>query len=482
MEQWMLKKVSRTPAPCGLDLGDGSERAEYVNQDYILHALGRPHRNVNIMYTYYPKDKEWPQRISEACKDMEIHFQWDYPYDDYFPYEGGIGGSTEGQPFEQMRDIRRHGQDVTLTLTIDCSLEDEYLRQIAKELKPFGRMRLRINHECTGDWFTHNQRYSFEEIGAFFERFDKIIKEEAPNIRTVLCAGCVTDLEDSDSKVQAEDALLGAYKAADVWSMDCYLALHYGWPFDVCEKGGDSYATTPVDVFCKRLELTAKRLAKVTGTKKPLVVSEFNTDGDVTGPLHQGESIQRFVDKLKKDHAEQWFGGFCLYQFRDRGRLGLEIEDPNNASVGIAQPLLRDYKKLLQDPYFLPGEKMIGDTELPVVLRWGSAEDAEGLQFTVPFEASPEFCELTFEENLNLMIEVHGHWFYKAPGTKTIDLMSAFFENPLGGAEDITFTIYAPPATGENDPEQGEDWLDNYYTTIHKLPSLRLRYEPVAEA
>lgn len=85
-----ISKVMLRPAKCGLDLGDGSERAEYVDQDYILQTLGRPHRNINIMYTYYPKDKEWPQRISEACKDMEIHFQWDYPYDDYFPYECGI--------------------------------------------------------------------------------------------------------------------------------------------------------------------------------------------------------------------------------------------------------------------------------------------------------------------------------------------------------------------------------------------------------
>ena len=67
-----LNKVTLTAATCGLDLGDGSERAEYVNQDYILNTLGRPHRNIGIMYTYYPKDKEWPERISVACKDSGI--------------------------------------------------------------------------------------------------------------------------------------------------------------------------------------------------------------------------------------------------------------------------------------------------------------------------------------------------------------------------------------------------------------------------
>ena len=45
-------------AKCGLDLGYGSERAEYVDQDYILHKLGRPHRCVNVMYTLYPKDAD----------------------------------------------------------------------------------------------------------------------------------------------------------------------------------------------------------------------------------------------------------------------------------------------------------------------------------------------------------------------------------------------------------------------------------------
>ena len=108
------------------------------------------------------------------------------------------------QPFEQMRDIRRHGQDVALTLTIDCSLEDQYLRQIAQDLKPFGRMRLRINHECGGDWFTHNQRFSYQEVGDFFVRFAKIVKEEAPQISVVFCGSAVGDISVEDAPVQFE--------------------------------------------------------------------------------------------------------------------------------------------------------------------------------------------------------------------------------------------------------------------------------------
>ena len=32
-----LHKVHIGKANCAIDLGDGSERGEYVNQDYILH-------------------------------------------------------------------------------------------------------------------------------------------------------------------------------------------------------------------------------------------------------------------------------------------------------------------------------------------------------------------------------------------------------------------------------------------------------------
>ena len=37
-----ISKTQLTPAKCALDLGDGSERGLYVNQDYILRKLGRP--------------------------------------------------------------------------------------------------------------------------------------------------------------------------------------------------------------------------------------------------------------------------------------------------------------------------------------------------------------------------------------------------------------------------------------------------------
>ena len=48
-----IKKIHMGPAKCAVDLGDGSERGEYVNQDYILNKLGRPHRAVSpVSYTH----------------------------------------------------------------------------------------------------------------------------------------------------------------------------------------------------------------------------------------------------------------------------------------------------------------------------------------------------------------------------------------------------------------------------------------------
>ncbi|MDE6566830.1 MAG: hypothetical protein K2K70_03735, partial [Lachnospiraceae bacterium] len=111
----------------------------------------------------------------------------------------------------------------------------------------------------------------------------------------------------------------------------------------------------------------------------------------------------------------------------------------------------------------------------------GGAEDSEGVAIPLTFEKTPEFCEISFEEDLNLMMEINGRWFYKAPETKTVDLMPAFFETPIEPDTELTLKIFAPPASGENDPEQGEDWATNYYTTMQKMPQLRIRYESVKD-
>lgn len=463
-------------AKCAADLGDGSERGEYVSQDYILSRLGRPLRSISLMYCYYPLDEQWPARISEVMKDADISFQWDYPYDDYFPYLGGLGGNTDGEPFTFMRDIRRHGQDVTLTLTIDPHVSDEHLAAIGDDLRTFGRLFLRINHEATGTWFSFNKRASYQEVADFYCRAVRIIKEHAPNVQTVLCIGGVEHPENGE-EIEMEKEFSQAVRDTDIWSVDKYMALHWGWPYDVAEPGGTSFGRSGVREVYDLTKMSFERFRYICGgITKPMVMSEFNADGDVTGAYEQAEMVKLFCDILREEKAE-WFTGFTFYQFRDRGRLGLEIQDPNNAEVGIEQPVMKVYRDIINDEWFRPEMKIQESIELPVKLRWGSSEDAEGISIPVHFDAPPHFCELVFSDETNLMIEINGRWFYRSPSLKTIDLMPAFYDKTKVPA-DTAINIFAPPASGENDLS-AEDGLFNSYTVIEKLPEIRILSAPV---
>ncbi len=471
-----LYKLHMGKAQCAVDLGDGSERGEYVNQDYILHALGRPHRSISLMYCYYPLDEGWPGRASVVHASPDVSFAWDFPYDDYFTYKGGLGGSTQDEPFNYMREIRAHGQDVTLTLTIDPHVSDEHLIAIANDLRPFGRVLLRINHEATGNWFSFNKRCSYQEVADFFVRASRIIKEHAPNVQTIICIGGIEDPE--SGKIEREEEFAQTVLAADIWSVDKYMALHWGWPYDVAEPGGSSHSRSRVRDIYNMTKASYERFKELNGgAAKPMIMSEFNADGDVTGAYEQAEMVQEFCDILNEDNAD-WFTGFTFYQFRDRGRLGLEIEDPNNQDVGIAQPVMETYKKIIHSERFLPKMEQGEAVQLPVTLRWGNSEDAEGLAIPLHFDSNPTFCEITFKDEGNYMLELNGKWFYKSPRAKIIDMMSAFFEKPLDGPCDMTLKLFAPPASGENDLSL-EDGLYNSYSTIETMPSIRIRFAPV---
>jgi len=468
------------PAKCSVDLSVGSERGGYVNQDYILHKLGRPHRAINLMYCYYPLDKGWPVRASIAHASDDVSFAWDYPYDDYFTYKGGLNGNLQDEPFTCMRDVRKHGQDVMLTLTIDPHVTDEHLIAIAKDLSTFGRMFLRINHEATGNWFSFNKRCTYQEVADFFVRFHKIIKEYAPNVLTILCIGGVEHLD--NEMMEKESEFTEAVRVTDIWSVDKYMALHWAWPYGIAERGGTSHRR---DKVTKTYELTKRSFERFSflsdGAKKPMVMSECNADGDVTGPYDQVLMLREFCNMIKEEPAT-WFSGFTFYQFRDDGRLGLEITDPNNKEVGIEQPILKAYKDIIHEDYFSPSCEVSDEITFPVTLRWGGSENSTGISIPLHFEGNPIFAEVNFDDeiiDLNLMMEINGHWFYKAPGIKTIDLISAFFEKQLSSPCDLTLKLFAPPSSGENDSSQGSDWQQNYYTVIKKMPEFRLRFEPI---
>lgn len=483
----MAKKVLLQAADCALDLGDGSERGLYVNQDYILQKMGRLHRGISLMYTYYPNDKTWPVRASIACPQKVPTGAWDYPYEDYFPYRGGREGLRDGEPFCFMKEIRRHGQDVVLTLTIDPQLKEEDIILLAKDLRPYGRVLLRVNHECTGGWFCFTKRASYQEIADFFVMVTRVMHTYAPNVKMILCAGM---WQKETDKIEMEDIFLEAFKETDYWSCDQYLSLHWGWPVDVAKKGGNTFACYDVDEIYERTKKTLYRLRKITGQDKPLVMSELNADGDVTGAWEQAHMVRHFMRLLQKD-KEKWLSGFTMYQFRDDGRLGLEITDPNNSEVGIEQPVLAAYRTEAHNDFFAPKIKEGAEVSFPCTLRWTSSEDAEGVAIPLTIEKNPHFAEVYFTGDLlplNLILELDGFWFYKAPGTKCVDLMSMFFAKPLSEAKTLTLHIFAPPADGMNHPfDQSSpytaadgEWLTASYTVLPSLPEVRIETEPVS--
>ncbi|MCL2254869.1 MAG: hypothetical protein FWC09_10545, partial [Lachnospiraceae bacterium] len=270
-----VSKVKLVSAKCAVDLGDGSERGEYVSQGYILNVLGRPHRGINLMYCYYPLDEGWPGRASVVHAHDSVGFAWDYPYDDYFPYEGGISGHMDGEPFKSMREVRRYGQDVILTLTIDPHVSDEHLIKLADELSTFGRMMLRINHEATGNWFAFNKRCTYKEVADFFVRFHHIIKRRAPHIKTILCIDGLHSLDKTE--IDKEEEFAEAVRVADIWSVDKYPALHWGWPYDVAERGGKSHKRYDINDVYALTKKSFERFKEINGgVAKPMLMSELN--------------------------------------------------------------------------------------------------------------------------------------------------------------------------------------------------------------
>jgi hypothetical protein len=220
-------------------------------------------------------------------------------------------------------------------------------------------------------------------------------------------------------------------------------------------------------------------MAKADKISRPFVISEFNADGDVTGPFEQAEQLVDFYRRLPVEAP--CITGITFYQFRDRGRLGLEIEDPNNPGIGCAQPILEEYRNIMAMEPYLPVMTIGEKTAFPAPLRWGGAEDADGLAIPLQLEQNPVFCEITFsgeDAHLNLMMEINGRWFYKKPGVKTIDLIPAFFHNKLRGKQTLNLSLFAPPPEGVNDPAQGKDWETNYRAKLHTPPNLRIRYVP----
>ena len=72
-----------------------------------------------------------------------------------------------------------------------------------------------------------------------------------------------------------EDIFAEASRAADIVSVDRYMSLHWGWPYDVAEEGGDTFSRSKVEDIYTLAKKSYERYTFVNGgTKKPMVLSE----------------------------------------------------------------------------------------------------------------------------------------------------------------------------------------------------------------
>ena len=463
MDNQRFFRVSLGPAQCGADITNGSERATYVPMEHVFRVLKRPHRAINLMFTYYPFDKGWPKRASKVVAWKEGMGQWDLPYDDYDVYLGGPGGISDAEAYRQFRDVRRYGQDVHFTLTIDPKVPVKSLRLIAKELRAYGRVFFRINHECNGFWFQHNRRYSYKQVSDFFVKFHKILKEDAPLVETVLC---LNGFDDPLQMHVGEKELAEAVRAADVIAIDRYLSLHYAWPNNFSNDPA-TYFDLSVEQWWKAMNLNRELLCEVRGDDSfPVSFPELNADSDVNGYHGQAKRITMLYDLVKKEKKD-WLKSVTMYQFRDRGGLGLELESRVSHEFVSRLPSCGAYRKAASDPYYNPvmvaGEQL-SKAGSPLKLRWYNSEKADGLSIRGKRHSASNRMRIKLDSG-NYLIECNGKWFHSRGGS--VDLKAAVFPG-----DKYAINIFCPPHDGTNSTGHDGNYLPYYQAEIRVRPEV----------
>lgn len=282
------------------------------------------------------------------------------------------------------------------------------------------------------------------------------------------CWGKVIDFK--KGTLEQEKALAPILQAADLWSTDKYVTLDYAWPYKRTdpEHVWENYTHESLGNIWKQLKGIHHRFCALAGMKRGLEIGEFNADGNVGGEEEQRNLMVRFYRQVLREKPP-YLTGITYYQFRDRARLGLEREDPNNPQNGWPTPFMEDYRKIIQDPYFQPKEswkKLRG----PLKTQWRASDDSVGVGWKLPLKKRPVILELLLEKEQNLMIAAGNRWVYKKPGVEWVDL------TPAAAVWDVKkpllIRLFAPPASGEN--PTGASVVSG---KLSQPPQLRLHYD-----
>jgi hypothetical protein len=465
-----VRRVRLAAPPCTIGITDGSERGDYVPQSHILKQMGRPHHVVNLMFQYYPDMKGWP---TQGVKWHGFYRNNNLNKGDgYFPLVLEDGGRWGQLYLRQIEDVRAHGQEPQLTLTIHCNTPDEVLVRIAESLRPYTPMRIRINHECNGTWFHFNQRWTYKQVSDFFVRFHKILHLHAPGVTTVACwngPGDTDGVDANDGNTMrgqlTGDQLGPMFLIADIISFDQYASLHYGWPnpgFD--RKKPSQFFKVPFELWWKHLENFHAQICNVRGGEVDVEIHEINEDAALVGLKGQAEWTTRFYAEVLHRRFP-WLTNITFYQFRDRGGLGLELEDAEDATLFKPRPALAAYRKALSNDHFAHRVEPVVETEAagPFPLEWRSSTDSDGFEFSFHLPANTRRVAAQLPADTHLLVGIGNQWQVKTAGTSRL---SFELERP---GDRVNVRVFAPPSDGRNNTH------DSFRSSLATPPALTAR-------
>ncbi len=432
-----------------LALSDGSERSDYLPQAETLMWTGAPHAAINLMASYYPDQPCWPERKlvspevpiynhSLVTAGLEDPALWRDGYSSF------VLTDPHNEVIRQIEDVRRHGQDVRLTLTMGLDTPDEDLALLAERLLPFCPLELRVNHESNGcTWFRFSRNVGnlkgeealrqYQAIAAFFVRAHRVMTAIAPGITFVACYNGpgerATKAGFGPAQLQHLEAeALGAMYAIDgtIASLDQYGSLHYGWPGHslagcapiigrTTHEAHRSFVLTPHELCELVIRAAQERLSGLRGAPTRLDLGELDFDEDIHGPVVRAQQVYETYEWIRM-HPEL-VQSVTFYELTDWGGLGLLRQSgPSDLDhLEPSQPLLDVYRRVLVDPAFRIGstsEDVVRAEE--VAVAWRSAVDAEGLEITWDGPArkldlrASYWHRLVFEDSRGSMTYQHG--------------------------------------------------------------------------
>jgi hypothetical protein len=462
-----IRKIRLQPPPCTIGITDGSERGDYAGSGHMLKQIGRPHHVVNLMFQYYPDMEGWP---TQGVKWRGFYRNNTLNKGDgYFPLSLAPDGPWGQRFLRQIEDVRAHGQEPQLTLTLHADTPDRDLVRIAQALAPYGQMRIRINHECNGTWFYFNQRWSYKEVSDLFIRFHHIIHEHAPLLKTVACWNGKGEAY-NDPKGKAADGgqltpdqLGPMFKTADIVSYDQYASLHFGWPNpDFDPDHPDQYFQIPLQIWWDLLDEVHREMSELRGEDTPIEVHEINEDADICGFEGQALWIRDFYREAVRRRYD-WLKNITFYMFRDRGGLGLEQEDVEDPAQYRVLPSMQAYCKAIDHEMFdlqITHGETVARNAAPA-LRWTGPVDAEGLAFTWALSAPTAKVRVALPADAHLLLNTGDQWHVKKSGEREID-----FTAPRADPH-FELRVFAPPADGRDNTDGA------FVTTLPERPVLQ---------